>query len=78
MPVIGSSVVNPTLSTEATCVESWLELRDLTGNHSLYFLYYDPSGALYTTTTEDWRLEPDSKKAMQRRSALRMRASTWW
>lgn len=66
-------VVNPALPVDVPCVESWLKLRDLTGTHILYFLYYDPQGNLYATTTEDWRLQPTSKKSYHKAATVRHR-----
>jgi tetratricopeptide (TPR) repeat protein len=55
------------------CLMSWLDLRDLTGSHSLRFLYYDPSGSLYATTKEDWKLEAKNKKTYHKTAHVQHR-----
>jgi tetratricopeptide (TPR) repeat protein len=63
----------PALPVVVPCVESWLELRDLTGSHPLHFLYYDPAGSLYISTKEDWKLEGSKRKNYHRSVRVRHR-----
>jgi tetratricopeptide (TPR) repeat protein len=63
----------PVFRSEVPCVEMLLRLVNISGTHKVRFLYYDPEGQLYASTSPDWIVQPSSGSIYHRNGWVRHR-----